>query len=89
MTLFEIKAYSSKAYCWLAQVIVLSFVCCALANASNIPAVKITLCDTADRPESYRGKFLKNFKTLQKRRKGLALSGYGFKAHLRPQTAWL
>jgi alginate biosynthesis protein AlgX len=66
MTLFEIKAYSSKAYCWLAQVIVLSFVCCALANASNIPAVKITLCDTADRPESYRGKFLKNFKTLQK-----------------------
>ncbi|MDG1820037.1 MAG: hypothetical protein P8H31_09415 [Porticoccaceae bacterium] len=55
---------------WRLCLFILGFLTSVATLADNAPTAKTQLCDTAARPESYSGNFLKNFKLLQKGDKG-------------------
>lgn len=79
------KTYRAKVCCRLVQILVLSLLTCAAANALNPPDEESTVCDAADRPESYHSKFLKNFKTLQKGQGGWLYRNMDFKRTYGPR----
>ena len=55
---------------WRIGFIILVLLCSSVVIAENTLTAKTQLCDSAARPESYSGNFLKNFKLLQKGDRG-------------------